>query len=199
MAKAALILCLSAIFHLSHALPAIISNLNPDAQAGYMPRSLDSLERFLHRTPNVGGRISLFSATSPNKMILRGGKLDGFSSVIIDNSAAADHFESLLCTSRSAIAKAYRSIDRDDSGHISKAELKDALHILGVIATDKEVESIFNGLDENKDGVISFEVSALFDYSATASTMHTASCSLQHPLYAELHHTWNMNFKLEPR
>jgi Ca2+-binding EF-hand superfamily protein len=91
---------------------------------------------------------------------LRGGKLDGFAAVIIDNLAAADHFESLLCTSRSAISNAFRSIDLDDSGHISKSELEDALRKLGVNATDEEVESIFNGLDENKDGGINFEVRA---------------------------------------
>jgi hypothetical protein len=37
------------------------------------------------------------------KNILRGGKLDGFTSEIIENLAAIDHFESLLCTSRSAL------------------------------------------------------------------------------------------------
>ena len=92
------------------------------------------------------------------KNILRGGKLDGFTSEIIENLAAIDHFESLLCTSRSAIAKAFRSIDLDDSGHISIVELQSALKVLGVNATESEVETIFDRLDENKDGSINFEV-----------------------------------------
>jgi hypothetical protein len=92
------------------------------------------------------------------KNILRGGKLDGFTSELVDNLAAIDHFESLLCTSRSAIARAFRSIDSDDSGHINMAELQSALADLGVNATASEVETIFDGLDENKDGSIDFEV-----------------------------------------
>jgi hypothetical protein len=92
------------------------------------------------------------------KTILRGGKLDGFASELVDNLAAVDHFESLLCTSRSAIARAFRSIDSDDSGHFSMAELQSALAKLGVNATASEVDTIFDGLDENKDGSIDFEV-----------------------------------------
>jgi hypothetical protein len=92
------------------------------------------------------------------KNVLRGGKLDGFTSEIIENLAAIDHFESLLCTSRSAIAKAFRSIDLDDSGHICLVELQSALKVLGVNATESEVETIFDRLDDNKDGNIDFEV-----------------------------------------
>ena len=101
-----------------------------------------------------------FSVASKKlNLILRGGTLDGFEAVVIDNLAAIDHFESLLCTSRSAIANAFRSLDLDESGHISRNELRDALKILGVTATEKEVDAIFNGLDENKDDGINFEVS----------------------------------------
>ncbi len=92
------------------------------------------------------------------KNVLRGGKLDGFTPDIIENLAAIDHFDSLLCTSRSAIAKAFRSIDLDDSGHITAVELQSALSTLGVNATQSEVETIFDRLDDNKDGSIDFEV-----------------------------------------
>ena len=73
-------------------------------------------------------------------------------------SAAADHFEKLLCTSRSSIVKAFNALDKDESGVITQPELRNALKTLGVNATEKEVKSIFRALDENSDGTINFEV-----------------------------------------
>jgi Ca2+-binding EF-hand superfamily protein len=73
-------------------------------------------------------------------------------------AAAADHFEKLLCTTRSSIVKAFSAMDKDESGIITQLELGEAFQTLGVNATEAEVESIFQALDENSDGAINFEV-----------------------------------------
>ncbi len=116
-----------------------------------------SFREAVNRNSTLSPMLSDFKRFSI-KNILRGGRLDGFTSENFENLAAIDHFESLLCTSRSAIAKAFRSIDLDDSGHISTAELQSALSALGVNASQSEVEAIFDHLDDNKDGSIHFEV-----------------------------------------
>ena len=160
-----MILSFSAAIRSSFALPSIDS---PSLGSYSLPQKMETLKSIfrdnlnLHRHARQSPEPSTITdpslETKCENLMLRGGKLDGFAAVIIENLAAAEHFESLLCTSRLAITNAFRSIDRDDSGHISKIELKEALQILGVNATETEVESIFNGLDENKDGGVNFEV-----------------------------------------
>ena len=84
-------------------------------------------------------------------------------------SGSAEHhsksatFEDLLCTSRSEMIQAFRSLDTDESGVITKAELGGALEVLGIIATPAEVERIFEDLDVNKDESINFEVACNMD------------------------------------
>ena len=69
-----------------------------------------------------------------------------------------DKFKQLLCTSRGALIKTFRSMDRDDYGFISKAEFPDALQEIGIFADSNNVRLLFDALDENKDGKVNFEV-----------------------------------------
>jgi hypothetical protein len=160
MRQDVLIWSFAAHIALAGALPSLSSRVESDSRTFLSRFDFSKLPLLPYRKLiGIEGSVGTRRGHATN-LNLRGGKLDGFATVIIDNLAAAEHFESLLCTSRLAISNAFRSIDLDDSGHISKPELEDALRKLGVNATDEEVESIFNGLDENKDGGITFEVRA---------------------------------------
>ena len=90
---------------------------------------------------------------------------------------AVDQFEKLLCTSRSEIINAFRSLDADNSGVITRTELGPALEVLGIIATPGEVDFIFDTLDENNDETINLEVLSPFGKQLAA---RSASVCLDH-------------------
>ena len=86
-----------------------------------------------------------------------------------------DKFKKLLSPSRFNMIKTFRSLDREDSGVISKAEFADALQDLGLFASAKEIGQLFDHMDENKDGSISFEVCKNMAINGNPSNMITAS------------------------
>jgi len=62
----------------------------------------------------------------------------------------------------------FQQVDKDGSGHIDKAELKEVLQKLGGAVSDEEVDACFEDLDENGDGMIKFdEFSAWYMKSET--------------------------------
>ena len=50
----------------------------------------------------------------------------------------------------------FRKFDRDDSGNISKSELRSALEEMGVRASRTELDEIMDGLDRDANGLISY-------------------------------------------
>jgi hypothetical protein len=81
---------------------------------------------------------------------------------IVSNPKTLDD---LLFTSRADIAKAFSKFDNDNSGVINKEELHHALLELGMNATGSELDAIFEGLDEDGDETINFEVSQVLNTS----------------------------------
>ena len=85
------------------------------------------------------------------------------SSVDGDANGAIDFDEFLLLMKKSIcdpdleLKKAFDVFDKDNSGSISRSELKDLMKSLGQKLTESEVDQIMNTVDENNDGEISFE------------------------------------------
>mmetsp|Transcript_28330 Transcript_28330/g.74724 ORF Transcript_28330/g.74724 Transcript_28330/m.74724 type:complete len:157 (-) Transcript_28330:26-496(-) len=63
---------------------------------------------------------------------------------------------------------AFECFDSQHSGHFDKAQLKDMLRRLNVIATDEEVEQMFSIGDKNHDGMIDFS-----DFQALMATHYS--------------------------
>lgn len=51
----------------------------------------------------------------------------------------------------------FHSVDLDSNGRIDKIELAEALVRAGVLADGDRLQQLFEFMDQNKDGVISFE------------------------------------------
>jgi calcium-dependent protein kinase len=86
-----------------------------------------------------------------------------FASVDIDNSGYIDYSEFVVATmneknlfSEKKLKAAFRMFDKDDSGFISKDEIKESLQKIQKF-TEEELNEIINQVDENGDGEISFE------------------------------------------
>ena len=59
--------------------------------------------------------------------------------------------------SEKEILEAFKAFDKDDSGTISAAELRDIMSSQGEKFTDEEAEEIFREADTDGDGQINYE------------------------------------------
>lgn len=121
--------------------------------------SIKRPKRSLSTDCNLTVRCDAFceSGVTAKLRPLRGGS-DARASIPVEEIDIFHKFKRLLCTSRFAMIKTFRSLDRDDAGVISKPEFADALQDLGLFANSKDTDQLFDVLDENKDGTINFEV-----------------------------------------
>lgn len=86
-----------------------------------------------------------------------------FEAVDIDNSGYIDYSEFVVATmsekalfSEKKLKAAFKMFDKDDSGCISKDEVKESLLKVGKF-TEDDINEIIGQVDENGDGEISFE------------------------------------------
>jgi len=86
-----------------------------------------------------------------------------FDAVDLDKSGYIDYSEFVIaCTSEqnlfseSKLRAAFKMFDKDDSGFISKEEIKASLRSFAIL-TENQVDEIINQVDENEDEEISFE------------------------------------------
>jgi calcium-dependent protein kinase len=86
-----------------------------------------------------------------------------FSRVDIDNSGFIDYSEFVVATmseknlfSEKKLKAAFKMFDADDSGYISRDEVKQSFMKITKIS-EEELEEIVSQVDENGDGEISFE------------------------------------------
>ena len=54
------------------------------------------------------------------------------------------------------LKNAFKLFDKDNSGTISTAEIKDVLNQVGLELKPEELNELIHALDKNKDGVIEF-------------------------------------------
>ena len=83
-----------------------------------------------------------------------------FSAIDTDGSGAIDYSEFLMATmneqqlmSKEKLKQAFKMFDKDNSGTISKQEIRDALGNLDEEVADKMISEV----DDNGDGEISFD------------------------------------------
>ena len=83
-----------------------------------------------------------------------------FSAIDTDGSGAIDYSEFLMATmneqqllSKEKLKAAFKMFDKDNSGTISREEIKEALGNVG----EEVAEKIISEVDDNDDGEISFE------------------------------------------
>lgn len=88
---------------------------------------------------------------------------DMFNSVDIDNSGYIDYSEFIVATmneknlfSEKKLKAAFKMFDKDDSGFISKDEVKESLQKIQKL-TESDIDLVISQVDENGDGEISFE------------------------------------------
>lgn len=86
-----------------------------------------------------------------------------FASVDIDGSGFIDYSEFVVATmneknlfSEKKLKAAFKMFDKDDSGFISKEEVRDSLYRIQKF-TEAEIDEIISQVDENGDGEISFD------------------------------------------
>ena len=86
-----------------------------------------------------------------------------FEAVDIDNSGYIDYSEFVVATmneknlfSEKKLKAAFKMFDKDDSGFISKDEVKESLQKIQKFS-EEELNEIINQVDENGDGEISFD------------------------------------------
>ena len=60
-------------------------------------------------------------------------------------------------TSESALRRLFARFDKDNSGKLSRQEMKRVFVELGVKATDAEIQELVFGLDKSNDGLCSYE------------------------------------------
>lgn len=86
-----------------------------------------------------------------------------FAAVDIDGSGFIDYSEFVVATmneknlfSEKKLKAAFKMFDKDDSGFISKEEVRDSLYRIQKF-TEAEINEIISQVDENGDGEISFD------------------------------------------
>lgn len=59
--------------------------------------------------------------------------------------------------SEEEIREAFRVFDKENSGHISREELRFVMSNINAALTDEEIEELINDADHDQDGQISYE------------------------------------------
>lgn len=117
---------------------------------------------------NGDGKLSLDEVIAGHEKFFGQGKekediVKMFKSVDTDNSGFIDYTEFVIAStnektllSNDRLSAAFKMFDKDNSGSISKAEIKEVLGF-GKSLNEEQVNSIIREVDENGDDEISFE------------------------------------------